>query len=323
MRRTLIAALLLASAWQPKPVAAQSLSDPYQIFARSRAYWLDQHYPPLLEYTVAVSVLEGGFVKTERYWSAYDSSSEQVAVDDVSDYEQAHPTYAAGGVNFLGQGPLDMNIPVLSHLVKPQPPTDYLGVPILAPNYTFGMAQIAPTNSATPGPMDVVRDVRTQFHDPAPPDRSPDADASPGTLKVIENETVYNRAYRVTLDGIESVYGVQAYHLRLQALRDPGRYRLEELWVDTRSWAPIQLVERINFVEGPGTRIPWRVRFANVDGALYVYDETALQPMRYDGLVYPQARVAFENIHAVDQLSRPPPPLAPQAPLIMSEPSFP
>ena len=144
MRRTVIAALLLASTWQTKPVGAQPLSDPYQIFARTRAYWLDQHYPPLLEYSVAVTVLEGGTVKIERYWSAYDTASQQVAVDSVSDYEQAHPTYAAGGFNFLGSGPLDMNIPFLSHLVKPQPPTDYLGVPVLAPNYTFGMAAIAP-----------------------------------------------------------------------------------------------------------------------------------------------------------------------------------
>ena len=133
-------------------------------------------------------------------------------------------------------------------------------------------------------------------------------------------ETIYRRIYRVTLDGIESTYGVPAYHLRLLALRDPGRYRLEQLWVDARSFAPIQLVERFNFVDGPGTSVPWRIRFMKSEGALYVYDETALRPMRYEGLVYPQAAVSFENIHAVDHLSRYPPPFAPEAPLIMSEP---
>jgi hypothetical protein len=171
--------------------------------------------------------------------------------------------------------------------------------------------------------MQIVGQVRTAFNDPAPPDRSPQPNASTGGPPIIESETVYNRAYRVTLGGIESIYGVPAYHLYLQALRDPGRYRLRELWVDTRSFAPIQLVEGINFVEGPGKTVPWRVRFSNVEGALYVYDEKALRPMHYDGLVYPQANVAFENIHAVEQLSRPPPPLALQAPLIMSEPRFP
>jgi hypothetical protein len=306
-----MAACVLAAALPAMPAQAQSLTDPYQIFARARAYWLDQHYPPLLEYTVAVTVLEGGSVKTERYWSAYDSTNEQVAVDSVSDYERDHPTYAAHGLN--------LNIPLLSHLVKPQPPTDYLGVPLLVPNYTFGMAKIPPTSSAPPSQMEIVRDVRNDFHDPAP-DRSPRPNASPGTLPIIERETVYDRNYRVTLSGIETTYGVQAYHLHLQALRDPARYRLLELWVDTRSFAPIQLVERDNFVDGPGTTVPWRVRFANVDGALYVYDETALRAMHYEGLVYPQASVAFENIHAVEQLSRPPPPLQPQAPLVMSEP---
>ena len=79
------------------------------------------------------------------------------------------------------------------------------------------------------------------------------------------------------------IEGVPAYHLRLQALRDPGRYRLQELWVDTHTLAPIELIERINFVDGPGTSVPWRVRFTLVAGALYIYDERALLPMRYGG----------------------------------------
>jgi hypothetical protein len=307
-----IAALLLAAVSPVDRAPLPPLADPYQIFARARAYWLEQRYPPLLEYTVAVSVLEGGTVKTQRYWSAYDSVSRQVAVDPISDYERAHPTYASG-VN------LHFQIPLLQKAVgKPQPPTDYLGVPLLAPNYTFGMAEIPPTNP-TQSPAEVVRAVRNDLHDPTPRDR-PEPALSPNALPIIEQETVYNRAYRVTLAGVDSIYGISAYHLRLQALRDPGRYRLQELWVDTRNLAPIELIERINFVQGPGTSVPWRVRFANVAGALYVYDETALKPMRYAGLVYAQASVAFENIRAVDALSRPAPLFGPEAPLIMSEP---
>ena len=139
MSAVLLPVGLLVAAFPVKSVAAQSLPDPYQIFARARAYWHQQSYPPLLEYSVAVSVLEGGSVKTERYWSAYDSVTQQVAVDSVSDYEREHPTYAAHGVT--------IKIPLLSSVLgKPQPPTDYLGVPMLAPNYTFGMARIPPTN---------------------------------------------------------------------------------------------------------------------------------------------------------------------------------
>lgn len=313
MTRTLIAVLLLAAAF-PVNSAAQPVSDPYQIFARARAYWQQQSYPPLLEYYVAVTVLEGGSVKTERYWSAYDSVTARVAVDPVSDYEKAHPTYAASGVT--------LKIPLLSSVIgKPQPPTDFLGVPVLAPNYTFGMATILKTKpSASPDPLELVRQVRADFHDPSPRDSPDESNATPGAPPTIERETVYRRIYRVTLDGVESMYGVPAYHLQLQALRDPGRYRLEQLWVDTRTFAPIQLVERFNFIDGPGTSVPWRVRFMKSAGALYVYDETALRPMRYEGLAYPQASVSFENIHAVEQLSRQAPLFAPQAPLIMSEP---
>ena len=312
----MFAALLLAAGLPAATAAEQSLDDPYQIFARARAYWLQQSYPPLVEYTVAVSVLEGGSVKTERYWSAYDSMSQQVAVDAVSDYERAHPAYAAPGLN------LHFQIPLLQKdLGRSQKPADYLGVPVLAPNYTFGMASIPPANpSATPDPMGLVRQVRNEFHDPDQRVRGAAPQSTPGTPPIIERETVYARVYRITLEGVESLYGVPAYHLQLQALREPGRYRLEQLWVDTRNFAPIQLIERLNFVDGPETHVPWRVRFANNAGALYVYDETALQPMHYAGLVYPEARVAFENVHAVDQLSRPAPLFAPEVPLIMSEP---
>jgi hypothetical protein len=309
--RIVIATLLLAAA-SLSPAPAESPADAYQIFARSREYWLQQHYPPLLEYTVAVTVLEGGSVKKERYWSAYDSTDGQIAVDSVSDYERSHPTYAAPGVN--------VKIPLLSSLVKPQPPTDYLGVPLLAPNYTFGMADIPRTNPSGESDLERVTDVRTQFHDPTPVDRAAEPSPTSGALPTIAKETVYGRNYRITLAGVESTYGVPAYHLHLQALHDPGRYRLEELWVDTRNFAPIQLVERINFVDGPGTGVPWRVRFGSSAGALYIFDETALKPMRYNGLLYPQAILAFENIHAVDELSRPPPLFDPQASLIMSEP---
>ena len=294
MTPNVIAGLVLActpAATAPAP----SLRDPYQIFARARAYWLEQRYPALLEYDVAVTVLEGGVWRTQRYWSAYDASSGAVAVDEVSDYERENPTDPAGGFNFVVHGPNGI-IPSLSSLVKPQPPTDFLGVPFLAPNYSFGMAQKPAATSATP---------------------------DPSTLPVIERETVYGPVYRVTLVGVESIYGVPAYHLRLEALREPGRYRLQQLWVDARTLAPIQLVERENFVEGPGTTVPWRVRFENVAGALYVYDEVALRPIRYDGLLYLQASIAFENVRAVQTLSRPPPPLEPQVPLILEEPALP
>jgi hypothetical protein len=318
VRGSLIAALALGAVSSVGSARAQYLVDPYQIFARARAYWLEQRYPPLIEYRVAVAVLEAGSLKTQRYWSAYDSGTGQVAVDPVSDYERAHPAYAAPGLNLHFQIPL-----IQKALGRSQPPVDYLGVPLLAPNYTFGMGEIRPTNSsATPDPDELVREVRAAYRDPAQAQTAPPQPSS-GAPPIIEQETVYRRVYRVTLEGVGPIYGAPAYHLRLQALRDPGRYRLEQLWIDTRNFAPIALIEGLNFVEGPGTEVPWRVRFTKIDGALYIYDETALRPMRYDGLVYTQAVVAFENVHAVDQLSRYAPLFAPEAPLIMSEPTFP
>jgi hypothetical protein len=308
-----VAVLLAAS-----PACAQPLSEAYRIFDRARTYWLRQRYPPLVEYRVAITVLEGGKVKTERYWSAYDSVSGQVVVDPVSDYERAHPVHAARGIG--------ISIPLLSSFIgKPQPPADELGVPELAPNYTFGMARIPPTApERSPDPMELVREIRAEFHDPFPPwYHTPAPSPQPSTPPVIERAFVYDRPYRITLVGTESIDGVTAYHLRLRALRDPGYYRLRDVWVDTRTFAPVQLIEALNFVTGPGTSVPWRVRFTTIGGALYIAEETALEPMRYDGLVYERASVSFEDLHAVDRLSRMKPLFSPQAPLILREPGSP
>jgi hypothetical protein len=205
-------ALAVAVCGSGRATAQPALGDPYRIFARASGFWYAQHYPPLLEYEVAVTVLEGGTFKAERYWSAYDSIDRKILVDPVSDYEKAHPTHAAHGMTIA--------IPILSSFIgKPQPPTDYLGVPELAPNYSFGMARIPATKPrATPNPMEIVAEVRAAFHDPMPKGRpTPKPSATPSTPPVIEEVTAYNRAYAVTLVGIETIEGATTYHLHLRA----------------------------------------------------------------------------------------------------------
>ncbi len=274
----------------PAKAAAPTTLTPYQIFAHAKQYWEAQRYPERLQYTVAVSVVEGGKTRTERYRCGYDGGTGEILFDPVSDYEAAHPHVPKG---------IDFYIPIL-HLGKPEPPVDYLGVPDISPNYGFGIGTTSLTPAASaPTAEELVREIRAEFHDPYPRP-TPTPIPTPG-LREIVAVISKTKAYDITLEGIDDTERGPAYHLRMRPLREPGKYRLRDLWVDTATFAPRKLIEGLNFVAGPGTIVPWSVSFDPIDGALYIDQETALAPMHYGGLIYTQASVTLADVHAVSR----------------------
>src|SRR5579862_7867505 len=144
-------AIALTCAW-----ADAQTADPYQIFALAKSHWAAQVYPSKMEYTLAVSVVEGGSVKTERYRSGFDAAQGRVLVNSVSDYEQAHPYVAPGGIGFKSP---------FARFPSSNSSVDFLGVPLLAPNYGFGLGTATHTidAGATPTPEELVREIREQF----------------------------------------------------------------------------------------------------------------------------------------------------------------
>ncbi len=296
------------------PVAAGAQTpSPYDIFARARAFWSAQIYPSYLAYDVVVRIDEGSSPKTERYTSEYDATDNAIWVDSVSDYEIAHPVKVKG-----------FNFGILGLVAsKPLPPIDFLGVPMLAPTFSFGMAPFVPAAAAAGrDSARIVAAVRAQFHDPNPRTSPSTARSLPPGLHQIGSVTAFNRDYRVALLGIESIDGRPCYHLALAPLRDAKNYRLRELWVDQQTYATAQLREALNFVDGPGTSVPWTVRFVQAGGAQYIASETADAPMSYRGLLYRHASVAFEDLH---RQSLPPPAMLvpPTSDLVMREPPTP
>ncbi|MGB6521435.1 MAG: hypothetical protein WBE83_06665 [Candidatus Cybelea sp.] len=298
----MIAALLVSA----------TLTDPYQIFGMARVRWEAQHYPEKVAYTVAVDIVESGVRKTERYEAGYDAAEESLLVDPVSDREKAHPYYAPGGFGFNT---------ALSGPGRPNPDVDFFGVPFLAPNYSFGIG-VTPRGSASPppNPMELVREIRAAFHDPLPPSRAVPVPAASAGLREIAVVTTRTRTYAINLVGIEPIDGTPAYHLVLRPLRDPGRYRLRDLWIDTQSYAPRELVEGRNFVEGPGTAVAWCVKFEQTGGASYIATETALAPTNLGRHHYSAVSIAFENVRAVARFSYGVSSFVPDGTLILGEP---
>jgi hypothetical protein len=273
---------------------ASAAPDPYEIFAKARGYWLLQHYPQRLEYDVAVDVTEGGTEKVERYSTDYDAVNDVVIVDPVSDYQREHPTVAKGiELGILG-----------FHVNKPLPPADFLGVPHLAPTYSFGMAPFVPAPSPTPfNSAALVDEIRKEFHDPNPRISASASPAPDEQLQQIANVVAHNRDYTIALLGTETIDGHPCYHLGLTPMHDPGKYRIRQAWIDETTYAPWQLLDALNFRDGPGTSVAWTIHFGDVDGVHYVSEEDAQAPMSTNGLIFTKAAVRFEHIHAVDVAS--------------------
>lgn len=279
--------MLLALLAAPAPAAP----DPYFLFSQARRYWETQTYPPYLDYTVTVEVDYRGEHRVEHYASAFDATSGAIWVDPISDYELAHPATGSGiGFNLSG-GP------------QPAPDQDFLGVPMLSPTYTFTIGRFRPAAASHPKTdAEIVAEVRAQFHDP---DRrmkkTPHPTPAPSVPSVdgmheIAAVVAYRRAYAITLVGDEAIDGRDCFHLHLEPMHADGRYRLRDLWLDKTTYATVRANTALNFVDGPGTRVPWTIDFGDVAGAHYIRTETSDAPVTYASHHYAQVRIRFDDV---------------------------
>ena len=262
------------------------LKDPYAVFAAARTRWETASYPSQLSYVVAVSVIRSGVTSVAHYHSVYDALANQVNVTAVSDEELAHP-YTPHGISVFFS-PFGGHIPLSS----PEQTFDYLGVPVLAPNYSFGISTYQPRSPDTNSEQ-LVAEIRREFCDPMPARRQPSSDSG---LKTIASIDVVRRSYVITLNGIVAMNGHSDYHLGLQPVRDPGRYRLRDLWIDTRSFATDQLATQGNFTQGGMTTVLWMVSFRQINGAPYISAEHTDQRFVLARRTYDSATVAFESV---------------------------
>jgi hypothetical protein len=271
--------------------------DPYAIYAQAQSYWLAQRYPQMLAYRVAIRVVEGGHVRVEHYDARYDATMGTVDVDPISDYERNNPVRPSG-----------INFGILGYRVgKPLPQVDFLGVPVLAPTYSFGMAPFVPAPEPTPFNSEaLVGEIRKEFNDPNPRvTPSPTPPAEPPVIAVV---VAAHRNYTIALAGEEPVAGHACYHLKLHAVHDPGKYRLRDLWIDEGTSAPWRLRVGSNFLSGPGTHVAWTVNFVDIDGAHYIYNEIADVPMAVAGEIYTDTSLWFENVGPLPDNALPMPP---------------
>lgn len=269
--------------------ALPAVNDPYAIFAQARKRLQAARYPRQVSYQIAVSVTKDGITSVAHYRSYYDSSTGAVSVIGVSDEEQAHP-YTPRGVNtYLNLFGSGKGIP----LSEPQRTFDYMGVPFLAPNYSFGVERYVPRDSESDDAA-LVRKIRFEFHDRLKPLATVPAPSS--SLKNIATVEALSRDYVMQLAGMEDIRGHHDYHIKLHPLQNPGRYRLRAVWIDSASFFLDRVITQGNFVSGGATTIPWTTDFANVGGQPYIESEHTAEAFSQYRRDYDSATVSFLNI---------------------------
>ena len=285
---------MLAAAVAPSAASADSLlADPYQIYGRTRDAWTTQQYPKYLSYTIAVRVNERGVEKVKHYHAVYDSGANKVHVAAVSDEEHAHPPVPTGMTIHLlpkrqGQTLFDKRVG------NPGEAVDYLGIPLLAPNYSFGLG--VPIGVTDSQGDDLVQQIRSEYHDPTPP-AQPQQPAPGSPLRSIASVTAIAHTYRIQLAGIESIDGSDCYHLTLEPARDPQRFRLRDVWVDTQTFETRRVKVGANFTS---SWVPWLITFGQIGNAEYITSEVAQAPVGVGPHRYEQASIEFQDVTAVD-----------------------
>lgn len=257
--------------------------DPYAIYERAREIWASQRYPAVVAYAVDVAAGSNGKVDHRHYHEYWTSRDNRVVVKPpVSDEQLAHPYKPSAGVNFDGW-----------NIGGPRVGTgdrDFIGVPLLTPNYSFGISTYVPPQDLTPSQL--VEEIRREYHDPSPKKIS--ALEQQSGLKTIAVVTSSAHAYRIALAGIEPDEYGPAYHLTLAPLRDPLKYRLRDLWIDTKTFVTDRARIGANFNDAACENTPWMVRFAQIGGVTYIAREDAEKPIAgYHGTMYSHYSVSF------------------------------
>lgn len=257
--------------------------DPYAIFERARDVWASQRYPAVVSYVVDVHAADNGNTGHRHYHEYWSSSDNRVVVKPpVSDEQLAHPYKPSPGVNFMGW---NIGAPRAGAGAR-----DFIGVPLVAPNYSFGLYPYRP--AAKIPPAQLVEQIRREYHDPAP--KKVDTLEKQSGLKTIAIVSSSARAYRISLVGTESDEYGQAYHLSLQPLRDPLKYRLRDLWIDTKTFVTARARIGGNFTDTACENAAWMVRFQQIGGATYIAREDAEKPITgYHGIMYSQYGLSF------------------------------
>lgn len=248
--------------------------DAWSIFTRTRSIVTSVQYPWRLDYTIAVSGLDGDKTVSDHYRASCDPADGLIKLFSISNEQLTAPPPVPRGFNFKVTMAVCflMCAGVIIPAGHPAPYQDLIGEPLIAPTYMFGLRYpTVPYN---------IKPVGTE-----------------SVLPIIATVSTRSKDYDVSLIDNDVIDGTQVFHLGLKPLRKPMDNRLRELWIGTNDYLPRRAIISGNFTTAPLVNVPWTIDFAVVAGTPYVIRETAQETLYLQHRrVVRDAVVAFQNI---------------------------
>lgn len=283
--------------------AAPAAVDPYALFLRARSAVSSAQYPRRIDYTIAVTGVDGTVARSNHYRARYRPEEDEVSVAPISQEEASKPPPVPHGFNFaftasVCGGRCDTGSATLAFPAgHPAPSPDLIGVPLLAPTYMFGMTYQRQGD-------------RTAQSVP------------PSNIPVIALVSSQSRDYAVTLVDSPVVEGAPCYHLRLTPLRKPKTNRLRELWIGANDYLPRRATVAGNFTLVPFVDVPWTIEFSVVSGVPFIRQESADATLYLaHRRVVRDALISFEDVAVASSTIYDVPLIAPDAtPTTLTEP---
>lgn len=278
--------VILSFATMSAGLAETAQLTPDAIFSRVRDVVSDRACPKRIEYEIVVSATVNMRLEQNHFRATYLADEDYLHVSSLSEEDRENP-YVPHGTNVLIKPivPLVGLSEALTEKINHDgPPVDLMGVPLLSPTFTFGLARSAVATDQ--------------------PERN--AEPSPSGFRIIGSTESVARDYRVSLLDVEPYDRGHAYHLALSPERDPKKFRLRELWVDTESFALLKIVTAGNFNQGPSLGARWLTTFQTFDDCRLVDREIALDPLDYGrGRHYVDTTVSFDILRKPDAYAQP------------------
>lgn len=156
--------------------------------------------------------------------------------------------------------------------------------PLIEPIGSFGMlrplnARLVEGDAASAAPA-----LATPSPAPAPsalPTSGAGIAAPEAPLLELARVEAVSRDYRIANLGVERLRDGDAYHLTLEPLRAPYRYRLRDLWIATADYRTLQLATQGLFVGPPYDTARWVVAYTQIGGRSYVQEISSPETLRF------------------------------------------
>ena len=235
------------------------------VFQKSREVLRTVRYPSFIAYIVHVRSNTGGKPFLESYHSIV-RTQDDIVLTHKTPIETTSKPDAPYGVRFELLG---YKITPHSKGYQPEP----FGIPQISPLYSFGMRPIGEVLQMPPTPEPEPSDIR-----------------SLGRIEAVAQD------YDVTLIGVERYRVRWAYHLRLTPRQDPGVYRLREMFVDTQTFVPWEIVSAGIFPNGAASKVPWNVHYTISNGYWLMTQESTQATLRVGGMMKATTSRSYDGL---------------------------